>query len=122
MHNLFRAVSEHFGGVIALGHLAKSRRSSRCALLFFPRPSFPRIDGIVTTLSETVRQLRLLGHEVLVFAPDGGNTGFEGAHIIPMKGHAFALDPELRLSLPRAFFDSGMRLQPRGMGIYDAPL
>jgi glycosyltransferase involved in cell wall biosynthesis len=62
----------------------------------------PKIDGIVTTLSETVRQLRILGHEVLVFAPDGGISEFEGAHIIAMKGHAFALYPELRLSLPRA--------------------
>jgi glycosyltransferase involved in cell wall biosynthesis len=71
-------------------------------IALFTETFLPKIDGIVTTLSETVRQLRSLGHEVLVFAPDGGITDFEGARIIGMKGHSFALYPELRLSLPRA--------------------
>ncbi len=71
-------------------------------IALFTETFLPKIDGIVTTLSETVRQLRSLGHEVLVFAPDGGITEFEGARIIGMKGHSFALYPELRLSLPRA--------------------
>lgn len=70
----------------------------------------PKIDGIVTTLCETVRQLKILGHEVLLFAPDGGIRNFEGAPIVGMKGHSFALYPELRLSLPRA----SMRAQIRG--------
>src|SRR3954447_13499663 len=70
-------------------------------IALFTETFIPKIDGIVTTLSETVRQLRSLGHEVLVFAPDGGITEFEGARIIGMKGQSFALYPELRLSLPR---------------------
>lgn len=71
-------------------------------IALFTETFLPKIDGIVTTLSETVRQLRSLGHDVLVFAPDGGIKEFEGARIIGMKGHSFALYPELRLSLPRA--------------------
>jgi glycosyltransferase involved in cell wall biosynthesis len=75
-------------------------------IALFTETFIPKIDGIVTTLCETVRQLRILGHEVLIFAPDGGHEGdsaeFEGARIIRMKGHSFALYPELRLSLPRA--------------------
>jgi len=71
-------------------------------IALFTETFIPKIDGIVTTLSETVRQLRGLGHEVLVFSPDGGVSEFEGARIIGMKGHAFPLYPELRLSLPRA--------------------
>lgn len=71
-------------------------------IALFTETFIPKIDGIVTTLTETVRQLRCLGHEVLVFAPDGGINEFEGAPIIGMKGHGFALYPELRLSLPRA--------------------
>jgi len=71
-------------------------------IALFTETFLPKIDGIVTTLSETVRQLRSLGHEVLVFAPDGGITEFEGARINGMKGQSFALYPELRLSLPRA--------------------
>ncbi len=71
-------------------------------IALFTETFIPKIDGIVTTLSETVRQLRSLGHEVVVFAPDGGVSDFEGARIIGMRGHSFALYPELRLSLPRA--------------------
>lgn len=71
-------------------------------IALFTETFVPKIDGIVTTLSETVRQLKSMGHEVLVFAPDGGLTEFEGARIIGMKGRSFALYPELRLSPPRA--------------------
>ena len=75
-------------------------------IALFTETFIPKIDGIVTTLCETIRHLRNLGHEVLVFAPDGGSAGgvtdFEGARVIGMKGHSFALYPELRLSLPRA--------------------
>ena len=70
-------------------------------IALFTETFIPKIDGIVTTLSETVRQLQSLGHEVLVFAPDGGIAEFEGARIVGMKGQRFALYPELRLSLPR---------------------
>lgn len=71
-------------------------------IALFTETFLPKIDGIVTTLCETVRQLRILGHEVLIFAPDGGPLEFEGARIVRMKGRSFALYPELRLSLPRA--------------------
>ena len=71
-------------------------------IALFTETFVPKIDGIVTTLCETVRQLGILGHEVLVFAPDGGIPEFEGARIIGMTRHSFALYPELRLSLPRA--------------------
>jgi glycosyltransferase involved in cell wall biosynthesis len=71
-------------------------------IALFTETFVPKIDGIVTTLCETVRQLHILGHEVLVFAPDGGIPEFEGARILGMKGRSFALYPELRLSLPRA--------------------
>lgn len=68
----------------------------------FTETFIPKIDGIVTTLCETVRQLTAMGHEVLVVAPDGGFTEYEGARIVAMPGHAFALYPELRLSFPHA--------------------
>jgi glycosyltransferase involved in cell wall biosynthesis len=71
-------------------------------IALFTETFIPKIDGIVTTLTETVRHLRCMGHEVLVFAPEGGISEFESTRIIGMKGRAFALYPELRLSLPRA--------------------
>lgn len=71
-------------------------------IVLFSDTFVPKIDGIVTTLCETIRQLRNLGHDVLIVAPDGGLADFEQSPIIAMKGLAFPLYPELRLALPRA--------------------
>jgi glycosyltransferase involved in cell wall biosynthesis len=72
-------------------------------IALFTETFIPKVDGIVTTLCQTVRQLVSLGHEVLIFAPDGGFDEFAQARIVGMKGRSFALYPELSLSLPRAF-------------------
>src|SRR5579859_1777788 len=85
------------------------RRPQTMRIALFTETFVPKIDGIVTTLSETVRQLKSLGHEVLVFAPDGGVADFEGTPIVGMKGRSFALYPELRLSLPRASMRGHLR-------------
>ncbi len=71
-------------------------------IAFFTETFLPKMDGIVTTLCQTIHQLRELGHEVLIFAPDGGIAEFEGFRVVGMRGRAFPLYPELRLSLPRA--------------------
>ncbi len=62
----------------------------------------PKVDGIVTTLCQTIRQLRALGHEVIIFAPEGGVREFDGFRIVGMKSWKFALYPDLRLAFPRA--------------------
>lgn len=41
----------------------------------------PHIDGVITRLSATIRVLRQEGHQVLVVAPEGGETSFEGAQV-----------------------------------------
>lgn len=92
-------------------------------IALFTETFIPKIDGIVTTLCETVRQLQCLGHEVLVFAPDGGYKEFEQARIVGMKGRSFALYPELRLSLPRASMRAQIRdFQPDLLHVADPAL
>lgn len=71
-------------------------------IAFFTETFLPKTDGIVTTLCQTIRQLRELGHEVLIFSPEGGLAEFEGFRVVGMKSTAFPLYPELRLALPRA--------------------
>lgn len=71
-------------------------------IAFFTETFLPKMDGIVTTLCQTIRQLRELGHEVLIFAPEGGLAEYEGFPIVGMKSRAFPLYPELRLGFPRA--------------------
>lgn len=72
-------------------------------IAFFTETFLPKMDGIVTTMCQTIRQLRELGHEVVIFAPEGGIAEFEGFRVIGMKSRAFPLYPELRLALPRAW-------------------
>ena len=74
----------------------------------FTETFIPKVDGIVTTLCQTVKQLNALGHEVLIYAPEGGFAEFERSRIVGMKGHAFPFYPELRLSLPRASMRKAM--------------
>jgi glycosyltransferase involved in cell wall biosynthesis len=71
-------------------------------IALFTETFIPKTDGIVTTLCQTVKQLRALGHEVLIFAPDGGRDEFEHCRIVGMKASSFFLYPELRLAFPRA--------------------
>jgi glycosyltransferase involved in cell wall biosynthesis len=71
-------------------------------IALFTETFIPKVDGIVTTLAQTVIQLERLGHQVLIIAPDGGFDHFHQSRIVGIKGHSFALYPELSLSLPRA--------------------
>jgi glycosyltransferase involved in cell wall biosynthesis len=61
----------------------------------------PKIDGIVTMLSNTVECLRRNGDEVMIFAPSGGPSELFGAEVVAMRSMAFPLYKELRLALPR---------------------
>ncbi len=71
-------------------------------IALFTETFIPKVDGIVTTLCQTVKQLESLGHEVLIFAPDGGFDRFLQSRIVGSKGHALFLYPELRLAFPHA--------------------
>jgi glycosyltransferase involved in cell wall biosynthesis len=71
-------------------------------IALFTETFLPKVDGIVTTLCQTIRQLRALGHEVLIFAPEGGLEEYEHCRIVGMRSRSFPLYPELHLALPRA--------------------
>jgi glycosyltransferase involved in cell wall biosynthesis len=71
-------------------------------IALFTETFIPKVDGIVTTLCQTVRQLESLGHQVLIFAPDGGFDHFQQSRIVGSKGHSLFLYPELRLAFPHA--------------------
>ena len=73
-------------------------------IAFFTETFVPKVDGIVTTLCQTVKQLTSQGHEALIFAPDGGIKEFEHARVAGIKGHRFPFYPELQLAFPRASF------------------
>lgn len=43
---------------------------------------WPSTDGVVTRLTATVRELRRMGHDLLIIAPEGGEPSFEGVPVI----------------------------------------
>ncbi len=71
-------------------------------IVLFTETFVPKVDGIVTTVSQTIKQLKSLGHEVLIFSADGGIDEFAQCRVVGIKSNAFPFYPELRLSLPRA--------------------
>jgi glycosyltransferase involved in cell wall biosynthesis len=71
-------------------------------IAFFTETFLPKMDGIVTTLCQTIHQLGGMGHEVLIFAPEAGVTEFENFRVVGMKSRTFPLYPELHLAFPRA--------------------
>jgi glycosyltransferase involved in cell wall biosynthesis len=70
-------------------------------IALFTETFLPKVDGIVTRLSHTVDHLQRLGHQVLVFSPDGGLSEYKGAKIYGVSGFPLPLYPELKLALPR---------------------
>jgi glycosyltransferase involved in cell wall biosynthesis len=78
---------------------AASERPLRIAL--FTETFLPKIDGVVTRLCQTIKHLVRFGHEVLLVAPDGGLTEYEGARVHGVKGFSFPLYPEIKLAIPR---------------------
>ncbi len=64
-------------------------------IALFTRNLCPKVDGIVTTLCQTVKQLDSLGHEVLIFAPQGGVSQFGQSHIFGTKKPRFPALPRV---------------------------
>ncbi len=70
-------------------------------IALFTETFLPKIDGIVTRLKHTVEHLQRLGHQVLVFSPDGGLKEYKGAKapVIPFKNENKATIFYISLSL-----------------------
>ena len=70
-------------------------------IALFTETFLPKVDGIVTRLRHTVDHLQRMGHQVLIFAPDGGLTEHKGAKVFGVSGFPLPLYPELKMALPR---------------------
>ncbi|NJK41836.1 MAG: glycosyltransferase family 1 protein [Acaryochloridaceae cyanobacterium SU_2_1] len=70
-------------------------------IAFFTETFLPKVDGIVTRLCHTITHLQQDGHQVLIFAPEGGLTDYHGAEVHGVSAFPLPLYPELKLALPR---------------------
>jgi G:T-mismatch repair DNA endonuclease (very short patch repair protein) len=50
-------------------------------IALFTETFLPKIDGIVTRLTQTVDHLQRLGDRVLIVCPEGGLTDYKGAQL-----------------------------------------
>jgi glycosyltransferase involved in cell wall biosynthesis len=71
-------------------------------IALFSEVFLPKIDGIVTTLSNLLEQLAERGHQSLLFAPRGGPTRYAETRVVGLSGYPFPLYPELTLVPPTA--------------------
>ncbi len=68
----------------------------------FTETFLPKIDGIVTRMVRTLEQLRELGHEAIIFAPQNPPESFAGFQVVKVPAVPFyPWYPELFLGLPR---------------------
>ncbi len=69
-------------------------------IAFFTETFLPKVDGIVTRLTKTVKHLIELGDEVVVFCPEGCPDNYMGAKVVGVPAMPLPLYPELKLGLP----------------------
>lgn len=82
-------------------------------IALFTETFLPKVDGIVTRLCHTIAHLQAAGHQVLLFAPEGGLSEYKGAKIQGVAGFPLPLYPELKLALPRPTIGQALeRFQP----------
>jgi len=79
------------------------RRVSTCRIeaalkiLMISDVYFPRINGVSTSIQTFRRELKALGHEVVLIAPDYGETRSDDSDVIRIQSRYLVLDPEDRV-------------------------
>lgn len=72
-------------------------------IALFTETFLPKIDGVVSILCLMLRRMEELGHQVVLFSPQGSPDHYAGAEVIGVSGPPLPFYPELRMSLPRPF-------------------
>ena len=62
-------------------------------IAFFTETFLPKVDGIVTRLTKTVKHLVDAGDEVMVFCPEGCPEDYMGARLIGVPAMPLPLYP-----------------------------
>lgn len=82
-------------------------------IALFTETFLPKIDGIVTRLTHTLRYLQDWGHELQIYAPEAGVKDYRGSPVIGVSAMPFPLYPELKLAMPKPFIKEKLqKFQP----------
>ncbi len=87
-------------------------------ILFVSDVYFPRVNGVSTSVRTFRRELRALGHEVVVVAPEYPQSArSEEDGIVRIPARSIPLDPEDRLMRNRSLREMPGRLGPRAFDL-----
>lgn len=64
----------------------------------------PKIDGVVTRVTNTLQQLAALGHEVHIFAPGNPPSSYAGFEVTSIPSIPFPVYPEIKFGFPTPRF------------------
>ncbi len=95
---ILRPISLNLDATLPANH--HQRKGIGLKIALFTEVFLPKIDGITNRLAHTLRELKGLGHEVLVFAPQQSVESFEGFRVVRIGGLPFPRYPGLQASLP----------------------
>jgi glycosyltransferase involved in cell wall biosynthesis len=70
-------------------------------IAYFTETFLPKIDGVVTRLTHTIKDLHAMGHETFIVAPDGGLTEYDGAEVFGVPNIRLPMYKDFRLGFPQ---------------------
>lgn len=71
-------------------------------IAFITETFLPKVDGVVTRLVYTIKNLHAMGHETLIVAPDRGCREFDGSRVIGAPALRLPIYPDFMLGFPSA--------------------
>ena len=82
-------------------------------ILFISDVFFPRVNGVSTSLQTFWQELKRLGHDIIVIAPDYGLDEIKNSSLIRIPSRVVLFDPEDRMMYKRRILDLGTELRSR---------
>lgn len=82
-------------------------------ILFISDVFFPRVNGVSTSLQTFWEELKRLGHDITIIAPDYGFGEIQTSSLIRIPSHVVLLDPEDRMMHKRRILDLSSELWER---------
>jgi glycosyltransferase involved in cell wall biosynthesis len=71
-------------------------------ILFITETFLPKIDGVVTRVTYTIKNLHAMGHETMIIAPEGGLGSYDGAEVMGVPYVRLPFYKDFKVGLPLA--------------------
>ncbi len=72
-------------------------------ILYISETFLPKIDGVVTRLTYTIKNLHEMGHQTMIIAPDGGMESYDGAKVLGVPYVRLPFYKDFKVGLPQTY-------------------